>query len=51
LEEHPLKDGNFSHYRAARYFSENSKKLAKKLPKEAKDSFEAAFKALSALIK
>jgi predicted ATP-dependent endonuclease of OLD family len=51
FEEHPLKDGNFSHYRPARYFSENSKKLAKKLPKEAKDSFEAAFQALNALLK
>ena len=51
FEEHPLKDGNFSHYRPARYFSENSKKLAKKLPKEAKDNFEAAFQALNALLK
>jgi hypothetical protein len=41
FEEHPLEDGNFSHYRPARYFSENSKKLSKKLSKEAKDSFEA----------
>jgi hypothetical protein len=51
LDEHPLKEGNFSHYRPARYFSENSKKLAKKLPNEAKDSFEAAFQALNALLK
>jgi predicted ATP-dependent endonuclease of OLD family len=51
FEEHPLKDGSFSHYRPARYFTENSKKLAKKLPKEAKDSFEAAFRALNALLK
>jgi len=51
FEEHPFKDGSFSHYRPARYFSENSKKLAKKLPKEAKDSFEAAFQALNALLK
>jgi predicted ATP-dependent endonuclease of OLD family len=49
--EHPLKEGNFSHYRPARYFSENSKKLSKKLSKEAKDSFEAAFRALNALLK
>jgi hypothetical protein len=51
LAETPLKQGVFSHYRPARYFSENSKKLAKKMPKEAKDRFEAAFEALNALIK
>jgi hypothetical protein len=52
FEEHPLKDGNFSYYRPACYFSENSKKLSKKLSKEAKDSFEAAaFQALNALLK
>jgi hypothetical protein len=51
FEEYPFKEGSFSHYRPARYFSENSKKLVKKLPKEAKDSFEAAFKALNALLK
>ena len=51
FEELPLKDGNFSHYRPARYFSENSKKLSKKLSKEPKDSFEAAFQALNALLK
>lgn len=48
--EHPMKEGVFSHYRPARYFSENSKKQASKLPKEAKDRFEAAFKKLNALI-
>ncbi|WP_338822090.1 AAA family ATPase [Bradyrhizobium septentrionale] len=47
----PLKEGTFSHYRPARYFAENSKKLAPKLPKEAKGRFENAFKALNDLIK
>jgi hypothetical protein len=51
LVENPLKEGAFGHYRPARYFNENSKKLAKKVPKEAKDRFEAAFKALNALMK
>ncbi|WP_445218178.1 AAA family ATPase [Bradyrhizobium sp. Pa8] len=55
LEKHfaetPMKEGSFSHYRPARYFSENSKKLGSKVPKEAKDRFEAAFRALNALIK
>ena len=51
LVEHPLKNGTFSHYRPARYFSESSKKLGKKLPSEAKSNFEAAFQALNALLK
>jgi len=46
-----MKSGSFSHYRPARYFAENSDKLAKKLPKEAKDRFAAAFAALNAHIK
>jgi hypothetical protein len=49
--DNPLKEGAFSHYRPARFFAENSKKLAPKLPKEAKDRFENAFKALNDLIK
>lgn len=51
FEDHPLDDGNFSHYRPARYFSENSKKLATQLPNEARDNFESAFRALNALLK
>lgn len=54
LEAHfsaePLTSGAFSHFRPARYFNENLKKLSKKVPKEAKDRFEAAFKALNALV-
>jgi predicted ATPase len=51
LGKNPMKFGSFSHYRPARYFAENSDKLAKKLPKEAKDRFAAAFAALNAHIK
>ena len=51
LETVPLTSGSFGHYRPARYFTENSTKLWKKMPKEAKDRFEAAFKAANALIK
>lgn len=50
FDKHPLAQGKFSHYRPARYFSENLKKLAKKTPAEAKDRFEQAFRALNALI-
>jgi predicted ATP-dependent endonuclease of OLD family len=48
--DNPLKEAAFSHYRPARYFAENSKKLASKLPKETKDRFENAFNALNSLI-
>jgi hypothetical protein len=55
LEHHfagvPLVSGTFSHFRPARYFNENLTKLSKKVPDEAKDRFEAAFKALNALIR
>ncbi|CCE11941.1 conserved hypothetical protein [Bradyrhizobium sp. STM 3843] len=51
LVDNPLKEGAFSHYRPARYFNEHSRNLATKLPREAKDRFEAAFKALNALLK
>jgi energy-coupling factor transporter ATP-binding protein EcfA2 len=47
----PLKQGKFSHYRPARYFNENAGKLKMKVPKEAKDRFEAAFIALNGLLK
>jgi len=50
LAAQPLTSGAFSHYRPARYFSEHVSDLAKKLPKKAKDKFEAAFKTLNALL-
>lgn len=50
LAAQPLTSGAFSHYRPARYFSENISDLAKKLPNDAKDKFEAAFKALNTLL-
>jgi len=51
LTAQPLTTGKFSHYRPARYFSEHLSDLAKKLPDDAKDRFEAAFQALNALLK
>jgi predicted ATP-dependent endonuclease of OLD family len=55
LEEHfekaPLREASFSHYRPARYFNENLKKLAKKIPPDAKARFEQAFEVLNGLIK
>ncbi|MER9915406.1 MULTISPECIES: AAA family ATPase [unclassified Mesorhizobium] len=50
FDKHPMKTGSFNHFRPARHFNENIKKLAKKVPKEAKDRFEAAFKKLNALL-
>ena len=46
----PLKSGQFSHYRPARYFSEHISDLTKKIPEEAKRRFEEAFKVLNALL-
>jgi hypothetical protein len=46
-----LKQGNFSHFRPARYFSEHADLLRVKMPKDAKDRFEAAFAALNGLLK
>lgn len=51
LAENPLKRGQFSHYRPARYFTENIKKLGEKMPTEAKQRFAEAFDALNALLK
>jgi len=50
LEKNPLKNGPFTHYRPARYFSENSGVLRKKLSKPTKDRFESAFKKLNSLL-
>ena len=50
IATHPLTSGKFSHYRPARYFSEHLSNVAKKLSNDAKDRFEAAFKALNALL-
>ena len=48
---HPLKSGQFHHYRPARYFNENIKELKKKIPGDAKKHFADAFEALNALLK
>jgi predicted ATP-dependent endonuclease of OLD family len=52
LETAPLASGaRFNHYRPARFLAENVGQLEPKLPPEALDRFEAAFKALDALLK
>jgi energy-coupling factor transporter ATP-binding protein EcfA2 len=54
IEEHltanPLKSGVFGHFRPARYLAENMTKLAKDIDASTRDRFEAAFKALNALL-
>ncbi len=51
LQDNPFESGAFSHYRPARYFSENVAMLWKKVSDATKDRFEAAFKHLNALLK
>jgi hypothetical protein len=46
----PKSGARFNHYRPARYFAENSGKLASAIPSTAIDRFEAAFKALNGLL-
>lgn len=50
LKQHPLKSGQFSHFRPARYFSENASQLALSIPAETKNRFNEAFVALNKLI-
>jgi hypothetical protein len=50
FEANPLKAGKFNHYRPARYFAEHLAELAPKLSAAALDRFEAAFKALNAIV-
>jgi len=54
LETHfaatPLKSGEFSHFRPARYFTENLQVLTPKLTNKTKDRFEAAFTKLNNLL-
>ena len=50
FETNPLKTGKFNHYRPARYFAEHLAELTPKLSAAALDRFEAAFKALNALL-
>lgn len=52
FDSHPLKGGlEFSHYRPSRYFSENLGALKKRVSDETLGRFEAAFKAVNALLK
>ncbi len=50
FREKPLQTGVFSHFRPARYLSENSRTLAKNISKLTRDRFEQAFKQLNALL-
>jgi predicted ATP-dependent endonuclease of OLD family len=50
LEAVPMKDAGFSHYRPARYLSENIATLAGQISDATKDRFEAAFKSLNDLL-
>lgn len=50
LKSNPMKSGQFSHYRPARYFSENIQKLAGNISQPTKERFSAAFAALNKLI-
>ena len=52
LKKHPLQNGTvLSHYRPARYFSENMDDLESDLPADALSRFEEAFEKLNSLIK
>jgi hypothetical protein len=47
---HPLKSGEFGHFRPARYFAENLATLAPGISEETKARFEAAFEKINALL-
>ncbi len=47
----PMQGAQFSHYRPARYFAENSGSLGPKLSEDTLARFESAFKALNALLR
>lgn len=50
LTAHPLKSGEFGHFRPARHFAENLGALTPKISEETKARFEAAFEKLNALL-
>lgn len=50
LAENPMKSGAFSHYRPARYFTEQITKLWPKVSEDTKKRFEAAFEHLNGLL-
>lgn len=50
LQQTPLKQGSFSHYRPARLFHEQASKFEAKLTTDVKDRFQAAFDALNRLL-
>jgi hypothetical protein len=50
LTTHPLKSGEFGHFRPARYFAENLTTLGPKISEQTKVRFETAFKKVNALL-
>lgn len=51
FQANPLQtNAKYNHYRPARYFSEHSGALSKKIPKKSLDKFEQAFKRLNSLL-
>jgi predicted ATP-dependent endonuclease of OLD family len=50
FKTNPLKTGHFNHYRPARYLAENIGPLSAKLSSDTLNRFEAAFKAINALL-
>jgi hypothetical protein len=51
FDKSPMQDSvKFSHYRPARYFTDNLAALDKTVPSDAIDRFDEAFKALNALL-
>lgn len=50
LEQHPLKDETFNHFRPARYFTENLSTLEAKIDDATFDRFEKVFIALNKLL-
>ena len=50
LEERPMREGRFSHYRPARYFSERAGELWDEVPEETKTRFENMFRDLNGIL-
>lgn len=50
LADNPMKHGQFSRYRLAKYFQENAQGLAQRLPELARERFEAVFSQLNELL-
>lgn len=51
LKKNPLKNGQFSHYRPARYFSDNFVKQSNKIDRATKERFKVLFSKINNLLK